>query len=109
MKMDSSLKNKSIEIQQTIANLQDVLGKDAFEVADHWEADLCSIGIAHPKNNQLLVYVSTCEQAKDEFFVATELPPENVAEIYQPGSEFKNVKFDGLIEIIRRHFSFAQL
>ena len=39
------------------AGLRESLGLDAFDIMDHWEPNLCAVGIASPRDHSVLVYV----------------------------------------------------
>ena len=84
----------------------------AFDVVDHWNADLCAIGIARTDDHGVLVYISTFGKREGEYFVSLELPPRPGEEQwanhpYTPAGEQDAKTFDELVEIIQGHFSYA--
>jgi hypothetical protein len=81
------------------------LGANAFDVVDHWDADLCAVGIARPDNHGILVYVSTYRRADQNYFVSLELPPDPGDELgYKDMGERETKGFDELVDVIRKHF-----
>ena len=98
---------KDPSIIRLLDGLRARLGPRAFDVVDHWESDLCAIGIARPDNHGVLVYISTYDENDECSSVSLELPP-------QPGSDFPytavgdhdTANFDELAEIVRRHFEY---
>lgn len=95
-------KDKTIET--TLRRLQNALGASFFDIVDHWEGDLCAVGIARPDNHSILVYISTWTPSAGYYDVHLELPPTKEDDIYEPAGLYKRVDFDGLIEIVKRHF-----
>ena len=71
---------KDQSIVRLLDGLTARLGPRAFDVVDHWESDLCAIGIARPDNHDVLVYISTNGESDERCSVSLELPP-------QPGSD----------------------
>jgi len=51
----SALK-KEPAAREAVDRLRADLGDDAFAVCDHWEADLCAVGIAQPGAEATLAY-----------------------------------------------------
>ena len=50
---------KEQSIMQFISKLTAAIGGNSFQVVDHWDSDLCAVGIAAPDDPDRLVYVST--------------------------------------------------
>jgi hypothetical protein len=81
------------------------MGPRAFVVVDHWEADLCAIGIARPDNHSVLVYFSTNSEPGERCSVSLELPPQPGSDIpYTAVGDHVAASLDELAEIVRRHF-----
>ena len=81
---------KDKTILSLIDRLKALMGVDAFDVVDRWDADLCAIGIARPDNHHVLVYVSTYRQPAGNYEVFLELPPEPGSDDpYTPGDELQ--------------------
>lgn len=101
---------KDESIHRLLARLEASLGKDAFHVVDHWEADLSAIGIARPDNHGVLVYIAMFGQEEDSYFVSLELPTTAGGETwkdhpYTPAGEKQLHGLDNLLNVIRRHFA----
>lgn len=106
--MDKTLQ-KDESIIRLLGRLRNRLGADAFDVIDHWEADLCAVGIARPDDHSVLVYICTFGRADEDYFVSLELPPRPNDEQwanhpYTPVGEQSVQGFDELVRIIQRHF-----
>ncbi len=92
-------------ILSLIDKLKSRMGDDAFDVVDHWDADLFAVGIAKPDDHDVLAYVCTYGRAVDNYFVSLELPPELDSDLpYRNAGDFEVQTFDELIEIILDHF-----
>ena len=48
---------KDDHILRMLANLRQRLGEGAFQIVDHWQADLRAVGIAHPDHEHRLAYM----------------------------------------------------
>lgn len=48
---------KSEDIERVLAIFREAMGRDSFDVVDHWEADPTAVGIAAPADHSRLVYV----------------------------------------------------
>ncbi|MBS0265205.1 MAG: hypothetical protein JSS02_24950 [Planctomycetes bacterium] len=91
--------------------LRSRLGAGAFDVVDHWDADLCAVGIARPDNHSVLVYISTFGRSDGGYFVSLEFPPQPDDEQwanhpYTPAGEQRVSSFDELVQVIQRHFGY---
>src|SRR3954465_13211172 len=67
---------KDSSIDDLISALSAHFGAGAFDVVDHWEADLHAVGIARHDDHRVLAYVSTTAAPDDTYFVELELPTE---------------------------------
>lgn len=95
--------HKHERIVEAISALTLRLGDDAFDILDHWEGDLCAIGIASPDNHGVLVYISTFERL-DRFYVSLELPPDLPEDFpYKNAGSMEAGSIEELIEIVRGH------
>jgi hypothetical protein len=85
------------------------LGPDVFVLADHWEPDLCAVGIASPRNPGVLAYISCYGEAPDRFGYELELPP-------PPGDDFpyivagsgSGLSFEELVGVVAGHLNRAE-
>ncbi len=51
--------DKDRSILGLLSRLHTELGAKAFDVVDHWDSDLCAIGLAMPSDHATLIYVSS--------------------------------------------------
>ena len=75
-------------------------------MVDFWDDEVDAIGIAHPRERNLLVYVCAYYTG---YFASTEFPNNNPEKEtytlpYNKGKECKDIGFDELLNIIRKHF-----
>jgi len=91
------------EKDESILDLIDRLGKAAdltgTEIVDHWEADLCAIGI---KKENRLVYVSTYN-GKDALYYELELLNDIEVDKYTVLQRGNDVAENVLISIIKEY------
>jgi hypothetical protein len=97
-------------ITRLLPRLRKRLGADAFDVVDHWDADLRAVGLARPDDHAVLVYVCTHGLPNGRYFASLELPPAQAGEPwanhpYTPAGERDRLTFEELVEVIRKHFS----
>lgn len=92
-----------------LMRLCDFWGDRAFDVVDHWEANLHGVGVAQKGNHSMLVYIDNFGKAKDTYHVELESPA-------SPGSEqpFKSagvhetITFEELRSLVGRHLDLSQ-
>lgn len=94
------MEHKSQQIRSLIKRLTVDLEEQRFIINDHWDGDLLAIGISHPVERDLLVYIKISEDDSD-YFVALEFPS-SIA-IYEPAGEFHNIEYAELVKVIRHH------
>jgi hypothetical protein len=95
---------KDRSILTVLAKLRRRLGSDAFQVVDDWDADLFALGIAHPEEPRLLVYISTYQHPNGRYSVSLESPPAPGASLlYEPGGEHELLDFEELVEVVVEH------
>lgn len=104
---------KALDKDRTIVTVLDRLwsrlGPYAFVVADHWEADLCAVGIASPRNTGVLVYISTYAEPTGCFGYELELPrPPGDDMPYQVAGRGSGVSFEELAAIVAGHLKQAE-
>src|SRR4051794_6149891 len=88
-----------------LERLRQRIGSDTFEVVDHWESDLCAVGIASPRNHGVLAYLSIFGCPLDRYDVDLELPPEPNSDFpYRDGGRFRNLDFETLARTVKAHF-----
>lgn len=103
--------NTQLQKDQSIVRILDGLrvrlSPQAFDIVDHWEADLCAVGIARPDNHSVLVYISTNGEGDERCSVSLELPPQPGSNIpYTAAGDHAAASLNELAEIIWRHFEY---
>lgn len=94
---------KDESIQTVLSALAAKIGDDGFDIVDHWEADLCAIGVASPQNHEVLAYISAIG-APGKFYVSLELPPESGSDFpYVDAGARDTVSLDELIDVVSDH------
>jgi len=99
------MQTKESSIKVLVARLD--LPTRGWIVVDHWEGDLCAIGIASAREPARLVYVSTFGKHNGVFDYECELPPANSDEIYQVAREATDVTFEELLAVMVSHLDNA--
>jgi hypothetical protein len=61
---------KRAAVLRLLSRLEERLGSDTFQIVDHWEGDLIAIGVAHPHNRELLVYIAA--NGPEDYYVELE-------------------------------------
>lgn len=97
--------DKDPRIHDLLARLRADLGTEAFVIADHWEGDLCAVGISTTYDPSRLVYVSTYNHADDEFTYELETAPKSDNDIYDVIGRGDAKSYSELLAIIRQHFA----
>ncbi len=84
-------------------------GRDAFIVADHWELDLCAVGIASPRNPGVLVYISCYGEVPHRYGYELELPPPPGDDFpYQVAGTGSGLSFEQLLGVVAGHLKRAE-
>jgi hypothetical protein len=100
--MDSFVKDRSIIT--LVDQLRSRFGSDAFVIHDHWEADLCAIGLAARDEPARLVYISTFGKPEGRYDASLELPPASNDDFpYTPAGDRWDVDFEGLATLLGEH------
>ncbi len=95
---------KDDSIHRFLSRLGSELGSDKYKLVDHWEADLCAIGIASIQDLRRLVYVCTYGQPAECFYFECEIADQDGG-----GSDYKvektgeGVEFLELLLVIKKH------
>ena len=96
--------NKDSNIAATLERLRKELGADAFDIIDHWNSDRAAVGIASPRNHQVLVYISTAYD--DGFYAELEIPPAPGGNsIYQVAGRYSGLTYNQLVDIVTEHLA----
>ena len=92
---------KSKEILDLVEKLElDVRG---WRIVDHWEADLCAIGVAKASAPGRLVYVSTYEKELGRYDFECEISAGENLEDYITTETGDGVDFATLLAVMERH------
>lgn len=93
--------SKAPSILKLIEMLQ--LDKHGWIIVDHWEADLCAVGIAANKNPRRLVYISSYNKPDGIFDYECETPLAGDNEEYEVEQEGQDVPFAEIMDVLKRH------
>jgi len=95
---------KDASIQDVVNLLFEHLGKDAFQVVDHWGADFFAIGIARKDEPETLVYISTWQKPEGRCS-ATLQSAEGTWRDVSCGAEMDldDLSFQELLVLVRLH------
>lgn len=74
-----------------------------WAIVDHWDADLCAIGIAHPRRLRRLVYVSTWRMRPGRYSYECEAPSGPKETDYEVVETGEDVDFVTLTSVMARH------
>ena len=100
--------DKDPAIIAALDRLWSSLGPDAFVQADHWEPDLCAVGIASPRDPGVLVYISCFGEPQGRFGYELELPPPPGSDdLYEVAGRGDGVTFEELASVAKAHLSRA--
>ena len=95
---------KDESILSALDRLRSSLGVNTFHIVDHWDADLCAIGIAKPDEHSTLVYISTYGQTPGKYYVELETVAEGSNDDeYEVVAEYASIDWDELLETVARH------
>jgi hypothetical protein len=101
--------DKDPAILVVLDRLRSRLGPSAFVLADHWESDLCAVGIASPRNPGVLVYISCHREQPERFGYELELPPPPGDDFpYQVAGTGSGVSFEELAAVVADHLKHAE-
>lgn len=92
---------KDERLVAVVRRLREDLGRDAFVVVDHWDADLLAIGLARPEDPAVLVYVAV---ARDGLFFECEVP---AGESYKVTARQEGASYEDLRRAVAAHLRSA--
>jgi hypothetical protein len=95
----------TLEKDKTILDLVEALDLErrGWMVVDHWEADLCAIGIGMVTDPRRLVYVSTFNRRPGRYDYECELPDGEAPEEYSTPATGEEVEYEILLKIMEAH------
>jgi hypothetical protein len=92
---------KDPAIQELLMKLD--LQQRCWIAVDHWEADLCAIGIAAKSQPRRLVYVSVYDKDEGNYDYECESPTGNAPGEYIVTARGENVDFERLLRVLEAH------
>ena len=95
--------NKEAAIQALIKTLP--LNECGWIPVDHWEADLCAIGIARSDRSRQLVYVSTYGKLPGRYDYQCEMPAGPHDDDYVTTASGEDVDTETLLAVIKDHLA----
>ncbi|UOQ71232.1 hypothetical protein [Hymenobacter cellulosilyticus] len=98
------LDNKSLPIQETIRQLVGIFSDNYFDIVDHWTDDPEAIGIAHPDNHGILVYISTAD-LQQGYYVELEAPSYQQEFPYWNKGSYSSSNMNAVAAIVFMHFN----
>ena len=105
-KHQSYLRFKDKTIVDVVAQLHLRIGKEAFQIVDHWDADCMAVGVARSDDPRTLVYISTFNKPIGRYFVSLESPPAKGDDApYKDIGHHEDVDIETLVRIVQKHLS----
>lgn len=92
--------HKDDSISKVLGRLN--LSQLGWEIVDHWDADVCAIGIGRPGTGRL-VYISTFQKADGLYDYQCEVPSSDADSPFSTTDEGQDVSFERLLEVLSRH------
>ena len=93
-------------IREVVERLRARLGLPAFEVLEHWDADLCVVGIRLRGGAARRAYVSVCDTPAGRYDLALEEEPPMDTEprAGADAGSHRALEFEALAGIVARYF-----
>ena len=92
--------NKDDKVVATLKHLANKFGSKSFKVADHWDGDLCAIGLTDNKDKYLVYFSIRVDNA---FYVSLENLKTGDDRMYEPAGDFNDVDLETLERIFLQH------
>lgn len=99
MEKDKSIRNLVEELK---------LDQNGWIIVDHWEGDLCAIGIARPQTPRRLVWISTFNKMPGYYDYECEIPAGLEDYEYLSVKEGRDVSFEELLDVLKAHLNGCQ-
>ena len=94
---------KDDSVLRVLDRLRSDLGDDAFDVVDHWDADLCAVGVARPSDHRFLVYISTFPPENGVLAYECERPSSDPDLPYDSDGIVNEASYDDVAAAVTRH------
>jgi hypothetical protein len=91
---------KNREVIEIVELINSIFGNDVLRISDHWEEDLCAIGLQ--KENKL-IYIACYERGY--YFYECEILVDDPEIIYLPQYSENNISEQQLLKIISNFFN----
>ena len=93
--------------EQSIVNLLECLGltERGWLIVDHWEGDMCAVGVAARSSPRRLVNVSTCNKKEGLYDYECESPSGQGEDEYEVADAGQDVAFDVLLLAMAKHLN----
>jgi hypothetical protein len=102
-----SIARKDARLLELLHELEASMPAGSYQIVDHWDADLCAIGVAARNDPRRLVYVSTHDQAEGTYAFECEAPLADGApddsDDYQVVDQGDGLELDTLLLKISAH------
>jgi len=97
---------KDESIKEVLTRLFQEFGQSNFAISDHWESDLCAIGVKNLTDRKHLIYICTANLPKGRYFVEVEKAnSETDLTDYDVVGNFNNINFEELSEIVKKYLN----
>jgi hypothetical protein len=100
-----SVDGKDPQIHRLLDELRRLLPDCPFQVVDGWDDDPTAVGIAHPDEPGLLVYVASEEITPSKFYAAVERPARPGSDRPEPGASHVDLDIYQLASLVRTHLA----
>ena len=97
--------DKDSSVLVLLSRLHADLGTNAFDLVDHWESDLCAIGLGMPSDQTTLVYVSTYGHPDGDYDYELEKAAKTLDDVRSVVGRGAATTYDELADIIRKHLN----
>jgi hypothetical protein len=94
---------KDDRLVAAVLRLCDRWGEHAFDIVDHWEANLHGVGLSRTDDHAVLVYVDNFGKADDTYEVELENPSSGTTFPYVVAGNREAATFDELSSLVGKH------
>ena len=100
--------DKDVAIHDVLSRLRSDLGDGTFDIVDHWQSDLCAIGIAMPSDHRVLAYISTFQNPPDTYDYELEGPPDTQDTVYSVADRQNGCSYGAILVAVKSHLRIAE-
>lgn len=98
-----SIAGKDPRIQELLCRLEALLPAESYEIVDHWDGDVCAIGVACRHDPGRLVYISVFGEEDGRYAFECEVPMGEHPPEYRAMNKGQGVTLDALLPAITSH------